>query len=195
VEQSWRRLASELGIDFAVLAPCIHGVPAEQVLDQAHLHLDPERRRRLAEQVQAEQADPKIPVHLTPGAEHLVQQLEGHQWAIVTSGDARLATSSMTKARLPMPPVLTTADDVARGKPAPDPYLLAASKLSVSPSDCIVIEDAPAGIQAAHAAEMRVIAVTTTHEPVALSAADWIIRDLAGLQIVTGRGNIIVLDL
>ena len=61
--------------------------------------------------------------------------------------------------------MLVTADQVARGKPAPDPYLLAAERLGVDPADCLVLEDAPAGIAAGRAAGMTVWAVTTTHGP------------------------------
>jgi mannitol-1-/sugar-/sorbitol-6-phosphatase len=61
---------------------------------------------------------------------------------------------------------------VARGKPAPDPYLLGAERLGVDPADCIVLEDAPAGIAAGRAAGMTVWAVATTHAPEQLSAAD-----------------------
>jgi sugar-phosphatase len=66
--------------------------------------------------------------------------------------------------------VLVCAEDVLHGKPSPDVYLTAAVRLGVEPADCIVVEDAPAGIQAARSAGMRVIALTTTHEPAALAA-------------------------
>jgi sugar-phosphatase len=71
---------------------------------------------------------------------------------------------------------------VLHGKPSPDVYLLAAAGLGVSPADCIVIEDAPAGIQAARAAGMDVVALTTTHRPEDL-AADACTRSLACIHL------------
>ena len=59
--------------------------------------------------------------------------------------------------------MLVTADQVEHGKPAPDPYLLAAERLGVDPAHCVVLEDAPAGIAAGRAAGMTVWAVSTTH--------------------------------
>jgi sugar-phosphatase len=81
----------------------------------------------------------------------------------------------MTRLRhtgLPVPSVLITADDVKHGKPAPEAYLLAAAELDVRPEKCVVVEDAPAGISAAHAAGMRVVAVATTHSQAELGEAD-----------------------
>ncbi len=72
-----------------------------------------------------------------------------------------------------------TADRVARGKPDPEAYLLAASELGVVPADCVVLEDAPAGVEAGRAAGMRVVAVLTTHERADLMNADEITLDVA----------------
>ena len=74
-------------------------------------------------------------------------------------------------AGLPVPAALVTGDEVARGKPAPDPYLLAAERLGVDPAACLVFEDAPAGIASARAAGMTVWAVSTTHAAAALGGA------------------------
>ena len=92
----------------------------------------------------------------------------------------------MTRLRhtgVPIPSVLITADDVKRGKPNPEAYLLAAARLGVRPEKCVVIEDAPAGISAAHAAGMRVVAVATTHSQAELEEADVRTERLADIQI------------
>ena len=81
----------------------------------------------------------------------------------MTSGTRALATSRLAAAGLPLPAVLVTADDVAAGKPDPEGYLEAARRLGRPPADCLVLEDAPAGVQAALAAGMRVVGLTTTH--------------------------------
>lgn len=98
--------------------------------------------------------------------------------AVVTSCEMPLALARLAGARLTAPTVLVTADMVPRGKPAPDAYLLAATRLGVAPARCIVIEDAPAGIAAGLAAGMTVWAVTTTHDAPALTDAH---RIAAGL--------------
>jgi sugar-phosphatase len=183
VEQSWRGVAAELGIDFDTVRPFLHGIPAERVLQRMAPSLGTQQRRRLADRVQAGQADPGTPAPLTTGAARLLAQLAPHPWAIVTSGNSRLARASMAKARIPEPAVLVTADDVTAGKPDPEPYLRAAAALLLAPVDCIVVEDAPAGIRAGRAAGMRVVAVTTTHPDAALTGADWIVEDLSQLTV------------
>ncbi len=97
------------------------------------------------------------------GSARLLATLPAGAWAVATSGTRLAATSRLRRAGLPVPPVLVCAEDVARGKPSPDAYLLAAEALAAAPEDCLVIEDAPAGIQAARAAGMAVVALATTH--------------------------------
>jgi len=101
--------------------------------------------------------------------------------AIVTSCERPLALARLRATGLPVPGVLVTADQIARGKPAPDAYLLAADRLEADPAACVVIEDAPAGIAAGRAAGMAVWAVATTHDPAELGAADRVAADLTEL--------------
>ncbi|MBI3320001.1 MAG: HAD-IA family hydrolase, partial [Candidatus Omnitrophica bacterium] len=77
------------------------------------------------------------------------------------------------------------AEDVTQGKPDPQVFLLAAQRLGIAPSRCVVVEDAPVGIQAARAAGMRTVAVTTTHPAAALRDADRVIR---GMEKLTAQG-------
>jgi mannitol-1-/sugar-/sorbitol-6-phosphatase len=107
------------------------------------------------------------------GAARLLEALPADCWAVATSGRRADATDRLRRAGLPSPRVLICAEDVARGKPDPDVYLSAAMALGAHPSDCIVIEDAPAGIRAARAAGMAVVALTTTHSREDLSADAW----------------------
>lgn len=95
------------------------------------------------------------------------------RFAVVTSADRalarfRLETAGLTPHR---PETIVAAEDVNRGKPSPEPYLLAAGRLGVSPRQCVVIEDAPAGVEAGRAAGMWVVAVTTTADADELGAA------------------------
>lgn len=93
------------------------------------------------------------------GASKVLNELPRERWAIVTSCPASFAQSLVRRAGLPEPQVLVSANDVARGKPAPDCYLLAAQRLRVPPDRCLVIEDSRHGIEAGRAAGMHVINV------------------------------------
>ena len=91
--------------------------------------------------------------------------------AVVTSGTLNLVRSRLGPAGLSEPDVLITVDRVTKGKPDPEGYLMAADELGVDPADCVVLEDAPAGIEAGRAAGARVIGIATTHEPAELERA------------------------
>jgi sugar-phosphatase len=94
-----------------------------------------------------------------------------------------MAANRLAFAGLPIPPVLIAAGDVKSGKPHPEPYLRAAEQLGMAASKCVVIEDAPAGIQAARSAGMGVIAVAATHPPAALADADVVARRLSDIRV------------
>lgn len=106
-------------------------------------------------------------MHAMPGAKELLERLAPGQWAIVTSGNRRLSTSRLKNAGLPIPQVFVTGDQVERGKPDPQCYLLAASLLGVAPADALVLEDAPIGIAAANAAGIRAVGVASDGAPLA----------------------------
>jgi sugar-phosphatase len=103
--------------------------------------------------------------------------------AIVTSCSRALAFARLEAADLPMPATVVCADEISRGKPDPEPYLLAAQRLGVAATACVVLEDAPAGIAAGKAAGMTVIALRTTHGAPELSGADVLIDDLTALAL------------
>jgi sugar-phosphatase len=94
---------------------------------------------------------------------------------------------------LPVPKVLVTSDDVTNGKPDPEPYLKGAAGLGFEPADCLVIEDAPAGIQSARAGGMKVVGITSTYKADALKQADVVIGKLGQIQVVSnGAGKLVV---
>jgi mannitol-1-/sugar-/sorbitol-6-phosphatase len=190
VESAWRSAADELGIPFATLAPYIHGIPGGQALELALPDLPAARRAAVLERILVAEAASTTPVGLVPGARDLLDALPDDGWAIVTSGDSRLATASMAKAGVRRPPVLVTADDVVRGKPEPEPYLVAARALGVAPADCLVIEDSPAGITSALRAGMRVLALHTTHSPDGVTAAHDQVADLTHVRVVAAQGTL-----
>jgi len=186
VMQAWRWAATALQVPFGAVDPFTHGIPVEQALAMAAPHVDERERRRVGFEILRRQADPDVPVVLLPGAGSLTTHLGGTAWGIVTSGDLQLARASMSKAGVPPPPVLVTADDVALGKPHPEPFLRAAELLGVPPEDCLVIEDSPAGIRAGKEAGMQVIAVSSSHDSWRLDEADQIIRSLEYVSLCGG---------
>lgn len=113
-----------------------------------------------------------------PGAAEALALLPADRVAVGTSGSQAVARARMAAAGLDVPAVLVTADDVAHGKPDPDVFLQAARRLGVEPSDCLVVEDAPAGLAAARAAGMASLAVLTS-TPRAELEADAVVTDLS----------------
>jgi mannitol-1-/sugar-/sorbitol-6-phosphatase len=168
VERIWREWAVERGIDPDLVARESHGVPAVGVLARVAPHLNtPEEIDRI------ERRHAATGGRALPGAAELLARAH----AVVTSCSPELARARFEASGLPAPAVLITSDRTARGKPHPDPYLAAAEALNADPADCLVIEDAPAGIAAARAAGMTVWAVPTTHAPAELGEADRVLLD------------------
>ncbi len=168
VERAWRGWSAERGLDGDDVMAIAHGRRTEDTLRELGFTTD------LAAEVDrvegAEIADTSD-VTAFPGAAAALATLPPETRAVVTSGTRGLVTARLAAAGLPLPAVLVTADDVAAGKPDPEGYLEAARRLGVQPADCLVLEDAPAGVQAALAAGMRVVALPTTHTADELAAA------------------------
>lgn len=116
-----------------------------------------------------------------PGARELLASLPPERWSIVTSATRRLLLGRLAAAGLPLPARIIAADDVVHGKPHPEPYMTGAKLLGFTPEECIVVEDAPAGVGAGVAAGSRVLGVLGTHAAEDLSAASWIVPSLTGV--------------
>lgn len=125
--------------------------------------------------VEQMEIDDKEGIVVIPGAPELLHSLPSDRFTIVTSATPALAIARLGYAGLPVPKRFISADDVVNGKPDPEPYLKGAALLGFAPTDCIVVEDVPAGVHSAKAAGMRVIALTTTYAVAELSAADAIL--------------------
>jgi sugar-phosphatase len=180
VERQWRIWAREMGIEGDRVTTVAHGVRAVEVIRAVAPHLDAEAEVRKLESREAEDLDG---VSAMPGAIELVRAVPEGRWGVVTSGTRHLATKRLRLFGIPIPKVMVTADDVAKGKPDPAPYLRGAELLGVNPSECLVIEDAPAGIKSAHAGGMKVIGLTSTYPAAALSEADAVVKKLSQLQV------------
>jgi len=187
VERHWRRWAVEHLLDLDEIMRVAHGRPTVETIRLVAPHVPAEEE---AARLNAAEAFDTDGVAAVEGAAQLVRVLPEDAWAIVTSGTRDTARTRLRHTGMPMPSVLITADDVKRGKPNPEAYLLAAARLDVGPETCVVIEDAPAGIRAARAAGMRVIAVATTHSQAELGEADVRAKRLTDIHCDVRRGRL-----
>jgi len=157
VDRVWGSWAQRHGIDVPTLLATVHGVRSEDTIRRfAGAGVD------VAKEVQwileAEVADVDGVVAL-PGVHAFIEALDPGTWAIVTSAPRALAEVRLRAVNLPIPEVMITAEEVQRGKPDPQGFLLAAQRLGVSIDKCLVFEDSPAGVAAAKAAGAHVTIV------------------------------------
>jgi sugar-phosphatase len=184
-ERIWTRWAVRHGLDVAKFLPTIHGVRAIDTV--ARQNLPGVDAQAEAEQLTREEIDDVDGVVEVSGALAFLKSLPPTQWAIVTSAPMALALRRMEAAGIPRPAVMVTAEDVSAGKPNPDCYLLAAQRLQVAPQECLVFEDAEAGIKAGEAAGADVMVVTATHtHPVVTLHSQ--IEDYRGLSVAADDG-------
>ena len=204
VLRGWQTVAAEFPIppDLFAVVPR-HGRPAGEILaDLLPAELIPAAAERLDELERTDTGD----VVLLPGAARLLAAAPAGRWAVVTSAGRQLARVRLGAAGVDVggvgtagvdiggvgaagvgaaglgTPVLVTIDDVSRGKPDPEPFLLGAKLLGVPPERCLVFEDAPAGLAAARAAGAATVAVATTHAAEELDA-DVVVPDLSSVRI------------
>jgi len=186
VEHTWRVWAARHGLDPAAILRSAHGRRALDTVKIVAPQLD------AAAEIIALSAQEATTTHglsEVPGAHALLSALPADRWAVVTSGDRPVAEHRLRHVGLPVPTVMVCGDEVTYGKPDPEGYLAAAAKLGIPPAGCVIVEDAPSGLEAAHNASMRVIAVTTTHRADELSSADAVTDTLSALTVrIRGRG-------
>ncbi|BCP54836.1 glycerol-3-phosphatase [Kaistia sp. 32K] len=160
-ERVWTRWATRHGLDVEAFLPTLHGKRAIDTIRQLALPgVDADAE---AEALTRDEIDDVDGVREIGAAGAFLASLPPDRWAIVTSAPRALALARLGAAGLTPPAVFVTADDVTIGKPAPDCYLLAAERLGVSASDCLIFEDAPAGIEAAERAGANVVVIQATH--------------------------------
>ncbi|MFI8071277.1 MULTISPECIES: HAD family hydrolase [unclassified Streptomyces] len=188
VHRCWTRWAEEFGITAEEFARVeLHGRPAVEIAaDLLPADVVPQALARI-EQLEVEDV-PNGGVHLLPGTRAFLDALPADRWAVVTSATRRLAEARLEAVGI-LPKTLVAADDVTRGKPDPEPYLLAARELGVDPARCVVFEDAPAGLRAGRAAGMTTVALTTTHQAHELDA-DLVVENLSALSALVTGGNV-----
>ncbi|MGV9852323.1 HAD-IA family hydrolase [Streptomyces sp. NPDC003442] len=187
VHRCWTRWAEEQGIaaeDFARVE--LHGRPADDIIaDLLPADRAPRARARIDE---LELEDVPGGVKLLPGTAELLAGLPAGRWAVVTSANRELAEARLAEVAI-RPGTLISADDITRGKPHPEPFLLAAERLGVDPARCVVFEDAPAGLAAGRAAGMRTVALATTTDRAEL-VADVVVEDLSAVSVQVSDGGV-----
>ena len=194
VEQAWTRFARRHDLDPDALLEDLHGRRMVDIIRRALPQLDEADLREEAERVESHEVELGAAVTAIEGAPGLVASLHDARWAIVTSGTRPVAEARLRGAGLPQPSVFVTAEDVEDGKPSPAPYRTAAAHLGVDPARCVVVEDAPAGIAAGHAAGAVTVAVATSHGRAALAAADHVVRATGAIRRVPGPRLTLALD-
>lgn len=186
VERSWCHWADRHGLSHEEVLNFIHG---KQAIASLRHFLPGKNEAQIQaefswlEQIEAEDIDG---ITALPGALALLTHLDesGIPWAIVTSGSIPVAHARHRAAGLPAANIFVTAEQVKRGKPEPDAYLLGAELLGLAPEECAVVEDAAAGILSGLAAGCRVIAVNVPHDAPRLEEADFVLTTLEALSVI-----------
>ena len=182
VARVWTRFALRHGFDAAEVVHRAHGRPSIMTVREYLPNGDHLAENKEIERGEIVDLDGITPL---PGALELLTALPPGRWTIVTSCTRRLAEVRLKTSGLPRPEVFVTSSDVTNGKPAPDPYLKGAEALGFAAQDCVVVEDAPAGVCSGKAAGARVIALRTTMPERELrdAGADWVVRDCAAISL------------
>jgi sugar-phosphatase len=186
VVRTWRTWARQRGLDAERFIEVAHGRRPAETVRLIAPDLDAESEASELERIEANDTDGILKVG---GALELLGSLPQGSWTVVTSGSRSLASGRIKHAGLPLPERFVTADDVENGKPHPEAYLKGAEILGADPETCVVIEDAPAGVQSAKAAGMRVVAVATTHREQDLHEADAVVGALSDVHVLPREGG------
>jgi sugar-phosphatase len=189
VERTWRGWAARHQLDAQHVIALAHGRRTVETIQLVAPELSATAEVAALESHEAMTSDG---VYEIPGARELLESLPADRWAVVTSGIRAVAEFRIRYTRLPAPRVMICADDISRGKPDPEGYLAAARRLGMAAEDCVVIEDAHAGIEAAHNAGMRVIGIAATYPAAGLKSASAVVERLNDLTIERAGEQILI---
>ncbi|CCG87835.1 sugar phosphatase [Erwinia piriflorinigrans] len=185
VERAWKSWGERHGIATDEVLSFIHGKQAITSLRHFMAGATAEEIQREFVALEELEAGDTEGILALPGALQLLATLDelSIPWAIVTSGSVPVASARHAAAGLPAPAVFVTAERVERGKPEPDAYLLGAQLLDLEPEECVVVEDAAAGILSGLAAGCHVIAVNPPADAQRLEDVDMVLGSLEELII------------
>ena len=191
VARVWTIFANKYGFDPEETVRRAHGRPSIATIQELLPNANHKAESAVLERMEIEDIEDVVAL---PGAAELLHALPADRWTVVTSCTRALALVRLRAAGLPIPAQMVTSNDIVNGKPSPEPYLKGAQLLGLAAADCVVLEDAPAGIRSGKAAGARVIALQTTERNSLLreAGADWIVNTCASVSVAAqGRdGNI-----
>lgn len=176
VERAWSFWATQVGLNPDEVLPHIHGRRSLDSIRVLAPHLNAEEQDLVLRKIESSETEG---VRLLPGSAELLASLPEGTWTIVTSGTSDVAQARLRAVGIPIPEHAVYGENVSQGKPSPEPFLLAAQKMGVSPDQALVFEDTDAGVRAGHAAGMQVIRVGAPH-PLALTN----VQDLRQVAVV-----------
>ena len=182
IERHWLAWANQHHLNTDKVLHYAHGRRTLETIRLVAPHLDAERE---AAELEAGEAFDTVGLLKIHAALELLQTIPADAWGIATSGNRATALNRLAFGGLPVPEVLICSEDVENGKPNPEPYLFAAMMLGAKPANCVVIEDAPAGIQAGRAAGMHVVGLISSNYTVEeLGQAHVLVRKLSDIEVV-----------
>jgi len=186
VERTWAKWADRHGLDADEVLAAAHGRPTVETVRLLQPQLDAAAATEWVERTEMDDPDGVVAI---PGARELMAALPSDRYVVVTSATRRLAEARFAQVGLELPAQIVAADDIASGKPDPEPYLAGAARLGVPAADCVVVEDSPAGIASGVAAGATVIGLTTTYPDSELGGADVLVDDLRALNVGGARAG------
>lgn len=197
VVRSWNTLLAELGSD-RTFTEQMHGTPARQVLQDVFPDMGEDEIAAAHSRIEELETADTDGITVLPGTARLLESLDraGQElgrdvWTIVTSCTRRLFDVRWAVTGLPVPATIVTADQVQRGKPDPEPYLLGARRLGVEPGAALVVEDSLGGLASAAAAGSPAIALTTTTPRTALQGrARAVLASLEQMTVSVAEGRL-----
>ena len=180
IDNIWKTWAKGVGIDFSLVQQHIHGRKIEETLRCVNSVLANDEQILAVKSIAVNEMKKATAI---PGALEFVSKLDQGSWAIATSGPRKIASTSLHAAGFELPRVMVCAEEVSKGKPEPEPFLVAAKMLNVSPEQCVAFEDSPVGIKSAKTAGCYTIALLTSHRAVDLAEADLIVEGFDSLTL------------
>ena len=182
VARVWTIFANKHGFDAQETVRRAHGRPSIATIRELLPNANHNAENAVLERMEIEDIADVVAL---PGAAELLHALPADKWTVVTSCTRALALVRLRAAGLPPPAQMVTSNDIVNGKPSPEPYLKGAELLGLAAADCVVVEDAPAGIRSGKAAGARVIALQTTEHDSLLreAGAAWIVNTCACVSV------------
>jgi sugar-phosphatase len=182
-ERCWTRWAERYRLTASFDLRKTHGRRAADTIREHLPHITETELKQHLSDLDAFAEEEQIGVTAFPGAGELLSSIPSHRWTVVTSASERMMRSRLASVGIVSPRSAVGGDRVTSGKPDPEGYLRGAALLSRSPHECLVIEDAPAGIQAGRLAGCQVLAVASSHAIEELRHADWVVASLNQIQL------------